>query len=367
MRNTIALIDLNCVEHNINRIREIAPESEILAIIKANAYGHGMLRIAEKLDDLGVAIFGVAFADEGVILRQAGYKQQIIVLVPETNGNAKLCCEFDLCPVIYSLDFAQALSESAAALGTTAKGHLFVDTGMNREGLRPDEIPEFMEKAKNVPNLVINGICTHFATSTSNISFAEKQLTLFENVLGHLKTQGFSFKYIHSANSGGLFNLHESQLNIIRPGIAIYGYPPAPELEKAYNLKPILTLKTRIVSVRKIFPGDTVGYGMEFISDKETNIATIPIGYGDGYFKSNVKKTQCLINGKRYNFVGTICMDVSMVDTGFDDVKTGDEVVLIGRQGNDYISAYEIADNIGTIPYEITSAIAARVPRVYVG
>lgn len=325
-----------------------------------------MLRIAEKLDALGINIFGVAFADEGVILRNAGFKQQIIVLVPETNGNAKICCEYGLCPVIYSLDFANALSESALEFNTIAVGHLFVDTGMNREGLRPDEIPDFMTKAQNLPNLDINGICTHFATSTSNISFAEKQLKLFENVVDNLKNSGFSFKYIHSANSGGLFNLHESQMNIIRPGIAIYGYPPAPELEELYSLKPILTLKTKVISVRKIFPGDTVGYGMEFISDRETHIATIPIGYGDGYFKSNVKKTQCLINGKRYNFVGTICMDVSMIDIGFDNIKDGDEVTLIGRQGDDYISAYEIADNTGTIPYEITSAIAERVPRVYI-
>lgn len=365
MRHTVALIDLNCLERNISRIGQIAPQSEIMAVIKANAYGHGMLRIAEKLDSIGIKMFGVAFADEGILLRDAGFKQEIIVLVPETNGNASLCARNNLSPVLYSLEFAIALSEAAVQAGITATAHLFVDTGMNREGLRPDKIPEFMNKASKLPNLDIIGICTHFATSTSDIKFASKQLGLFNSVLKELNNSGYSFKYVHAANSGGIINLPDSRFNVIRPGMTIYGYPPSYDLLDEFNLSPIMSLKTKVISVRKIFPGDTVGYGMEFISDKATLIATIPIGYGDGFFKSNAKGGYCLINGRKYFFVGTICMDVSMIDIGNDNIVAGDEVVLIGNQGDERITAYTLADISNTIPYEITTAISQRVPRVY--
>ena len=366
MRHTIAQISSKSLAHNIERIKSFSGQSQVIAIIKANAYGHGMVEVATELNKLGINYFGVAFADEGVILRQNGFTQNIIVLVPETNGNAKLCVEMDLTPVIYSYEFAETLSREALASGKTAKGHLFIDTGMNREGLRPHMALGFMQKAVTLPNLKIEGICTHFATSTSNMNFAEDQLTLFNKTLDELKSHGFEFQYKHAANSGAIINLPGSRFNLVRPGMTLYGYPPSEDMGDKLSLKPVMTLKTKVVSVRRIYKGDTVGYGLEYISDQERNIATIPIGYGDGYFRNLTHKAQCLINGKRYDFVGTICMDVSMIDVGDDYINIGDEVVLIGTQKDEFISAYELANLIGTIPYEITSAISARVPRIVI-
>jgi alanine racemase len=366
MRHTIAVISKQSLAHNVARIRSIAGEADIIAVIKANAYGHGMIGFASELIKLGINFFGVAYADEGIILRENGFSQKIIVLVPETNGNAKLCVDFDLTPVIYSFEFAEALSAEATAIGKQAKGHLFIDTGMNREGLRTAMVLDFMKKAESLKNLTIEGFCTHFATSTNNLTFANQQLNLFNQTLDELHNNGYEFKYKHAANSGGIVNLPESRMNLVRPGMTLYGYPPAADLEEILKLKPIMTLKTKVISVRRIYKGDTVGYGLEYISEKERSIATIPIGYGDGYMRGLTHKAQCLIGGNRYDFVGTICMDVAMIDIGDDDIKCGDEVVLIGRQGDDFISAYELSDKLGTIPYEVTSAISARVPRVYV-
>ncbi len=366
MRHTIAVISSKSLAHNVARIRSIAGESKIIAVIKANAYGHGMIGIATELTKLGIGVFGVAYADEGIILRENGFTQKIIVLVPETNGNAKLCVDYDLTPVIYSFEFAEALSREATAKGSLAKGHLFIDTGMNREGLSPAMALDFMEKAESLKNLEIEGICTHFATSTNNLTFANKQLDLFNQTLDLLNDNGYDFKYKHAANSGAIINLPESRFNLVRPGMTLYGYPPSADLEEVLNLKPILKLKTKVISVRRIFAGDTVGYGLEYISDKERSIATIPVGYGDGYSRGLTHKAQCLIGGKRYSFVGTICMDVAMIDIGDDEIKCGDEVVLIGWQGDEFISAYELSDKLGTIPYEVITAISARVPRIYV-
>lgn len=365
MRQTVAEISLINLAHNLNFIRAASGNSEIIAIVKANAYGHGIVEISRELSRLGVKFFGVAFSDEGVILRKAGIENTIIVLVPETNSNTKKCVDYNLTPVVYSLDFIHELNSYAAESGKTVNAHLFIDTGMSREGIAPKNALDFMKQSAQYSAVNINGICTHFATSTSDIVFAKKQLELFNSTIDVLEKAGFWFELKHAANSGAMVKLPESKFNAIRPGLTLYGVPPSYENDIDYALRPIMSVKTSVISVREINRGDTVGYSFAYVSDKKTKIATLPIGYGDGFLRALTNKAQCLINGKRYNLVGTICMDVCMADVLDDDIKEGDEVVIIGSQYSESISAYELAELAGTIPYEILAAISLRVPRVY--
>jgi len=365
MRQTVAEISFVNMAHNFNFIRAASPNSEIIAIVKANAYGHGIVEISRELSRLGVKFFGVAFSDEGVTLREAGIEGTIIILVPETNSNTKKCVDYNLTPVVYSLDFMHNLNKYALQSGKTVNAHLFIDTGMNREGIAPETSLEFMRQAAQYQAVNINGICTHFATSTSDIGFATKQLDLFNETIETLEKAEFYYELKHAANSGAIVKLPESKFNAIRPGLALYGLPPSFEQDIDYDVLPILTLKTSVISVREINPGDTVGYSFAYVSDKKTRIATLPLGYGDGFLRILTNKAQCLIKGKRYNLVGTICMDVCMVDIMSDDINVGDEVVIIGSQYDESISAYELAESAETIPYEILAAISLRVPRVY--
>jgi alanine racemase len=366
MRLTVTEISLANLAHNVKFLRDSVPHSDILAIVKANAYGHGMLEISAELNCLGVSIFGVAFADEGVSLRQSGIEGKIIVLVPETNGNAKLCVDYDLTPVAYHRDFLEILDSEANKQNKIANYHLFVDTGMNREGVRPEQSVDFMKFASGLKNIRHEGICTHFAAAWSSPQFTETQLILFNQTLGQLKSAGFEFNLIHAANSTAAIKNPESRFNVFRPGIALYGYPPTTNGDEDFPLKPVMTLKTKVSSVRRISKGETVGYSLKYISDAERNIATIPIGYGDGLFRNLTGIGECLIRGRRFKLVGTICMDSCMVDIGDEDIQPGEEVIIIGEQGNETINAYEIAEKLGTIPYEITTAISARVPRKYI-
>lgn len=364
MRATVAEISKKNLIHNVKSIKKIAPHTPIMAVVKANAYGHGILDTAKILKQAGVDFFGVAFTEEGVQLRKSGNTKPIIVLVPTFAEEARLFCEYDLQVAACSLEFIRGLSEEAVRQNSIVKAHLFIDTGMSREGIRWEDAVPFMQECSKLPNIEFVGVCTHFASAASDVQFAKKQLRLFLDTIKILKEAGFTYKYIHSANSSAIPNVPESHLTLIRPGMALYGYPPAPELSNVYNVKPVLTLKTRVIFIRRIQQGDSVSYDRKFIAKQPTTIATIPIGYGDGFFWNLTGKAQCLINGKRYNLVGAICMDESMVDVGDDNINIGDDVILIGKQGNESIDAYEVANKIGTIPYEILTAIAARVPRV---
>jgi alanine racemase len=366
MRSTVAEISKSNLKENLKFIRSLAPNTAVMAIVKANAYGHGILPVSDLLRSEGVEFLGVAFPEEGIRLRQSGDSGPIVVLVPAMAEEAMLFCEYDLQPAVSNMEFVEAMSKAASKLQVQAKLHLFIETGMNREGIYPEDTLKFLEYAKKLPNIEFIGICTHFATSSGDLEYAKLQLSIFNNLLDKLTSASHSFKYIHTSNSGAIANLPEARFNLVRPGMALYGYPPDKSLFGKFDVKPVLTLKSRVALIRRIKAGDTVGYGREFKASKDTSIATIPIGYGDGYFKTLTHKTQCLIAGKFYNMVGTICMDECMVELGDDDVRIGDEVILIGTQGKHSISAYDLSEKIGTIPYEITTAISARVPRIYV-
>ncbi|OGU14647.1 MAG: alanine racemase [Ignavibacteria bacterium GWB2_35_12] len=366
MRSTIAVINKSNLKHNLNRIREIAPNSKVMAIVKANAYGHGIVEISKFLEEFGVDYLGVAFADEGIIIREAGVKVPIVVLVPTFPEEAKKFVDYDLQASVSTYEFVKELSEQAVKAGKKVPVHLCIGTGMNREGIQPGDALHCMEKCKGMSNINFIGVCTHFATSSTDPVFVKRQLRLFTETIETLMQAGYNFPIIHTANSGAIANHPEAHFSIVRPGMSLYGYPPVPELADKLKVKPILMLKTKIVMMRKIRKGESVGYDRLFISPKPTTIATIPVGYGDGYFKTLTGKAQCLINGKKYNIVGTVCMDECMVDVGDDEINVGDEVVLIGNQGDEKITAMEIANKIGTIQYEVLTAISARVPRIYI-
>ena len=364
-RSTIAVINKNNIRFNFRRIKVLAPNSKVMAIVKANAYGHGIDEVAKVLYEENVDMFGVAFVDEAVRIRELGIKTPILVFFPSNDEESELICKHNLQVVASSYRTLEALSKVAVKHNVRIKAHLFIETGMNREGISHLRAPEFMKKCSNLENIDINGVCTHFATAPNNIEFAQKQLDIFLKTLNNLKQDGYKFEYVHASNSAGIVNLPQAHFNIVRPGMSLYGYPPEKHLLSKLQVRPVMTLKTNVFLTHRIKKGDSVGYSQLYVADKDTTIATLPIGYGDGYPRTLTGKGECLINGKRYDIVGSVCMDACMVDVGDDDVKLGDEVILIGNQGSETITAFDIAEKIGSIPYEITTAISARVPRTY--
>jgi alanine racemase len=366
MRATVAVINTNNLINNFKTIKAIAPKSQVMPIVKANAYGHGITEVSKILESAGANSFGVAFADEGIVIREAGIKIPIVVLVPTFPDEAQKFVEYDIQASVSSCDFMKALSEEAVKSGKTAKVHLCIGTGMNREGIQPGDAVQFMKKCAVLPNIEFIAACTHFATSSTDPAFVKRQLRLFNETLDNLKNAGFTFKHLHAANTGAIVNHPEAHFTIVRPGISIYGYTPVPEMANKLNVKPVLSLKTKIVMTRRIREGESVSYDRLYVSREPSTIATLPVGYGDGFFKSLTGKAQCLIKGKVYDIVGSICMDECMVDVGDDNVQTGYDVILIGAQGNKSILVPDVAHKAGTIPYEVLTAISARVPRVYI-
>lgn len=347
-------------------VRQRADARHVMAIVKANAYGHGMAECARIFREEGVDFLGVAFADEAAELRAAGDAGRIVVLTPPLPEEAGLFCEHELDVVACSLSAMEAFSRAAIQAGITLRAHLYIDTGMRRDGIEPEEAVAFMQSCAALPGLTFVGVCTHFATSDeADRTFALRQLALFNTALHDLEKAGFRFPLVHAANSGAVVNLPEAHFTLVRPGLTLYGYDPSQDAAEPPALRPVMTLRTRINSVRRVPPDTSVSYGRRYFTREDTWIATIPIGYGDGFMRLLSGKASCLIRGREFPVVGTICMDQCMVDTGDLAVEPGEEVVLIGRQQAAQLSAGELARRLGTIPYEVLTAISARVPRVY--
>jgi alanine racemase len=323
-----------------------------------------MIEVAHIIEP-HVDFFGVAVMSEGLTLRSYGITKPIVVMMPPDIYDAQHFCERDLQLVACSMDILRDFDAEARRFNKIMKAHLYIDTGMRRDGIEPHEAKAFMDECASLSNVRIIGICTHLASSDdADTAFTERQLVLFENTLRELANAGYSFAYVHAGNSGALFKHSRAHFNLIRIGLSLYGIAPASVSESP--LQPVLSLKTRVNALRRIEAGDSVSYGRKFISEKATTIATIPIGYGDGYSRMLSGKAECLLHGKRFPIVGAICMDECMIDAGDEEVKLGDEVVLIGAQGDEYISARELSEKMNTIPYEVTSMITWRVPRVVV-
>jgi len=372
IRPTWAEINLDNVRHNIMEIRRvISPSVKLCAVVKANAYGHGAVEVAREALACGASYLSVAFLDEAIELRENGITSPVLILGFTPENQFDKIIEHNITQTIYNVESAKALSDCAIKLGKKAKVHIKIDTGMSRIGFCPEVCyKDEFKKLFSLPGLEIEGIFTHFSRADErDRSWTNEQFRLFSEVLNFIEKSGYNIPLKHAANSAGIIEYPETHLDMVRPGIILYGLYPSDEVSKnLINLKPVMSFKTRVSNVKVLPKGKAISYGGAFVTQRESIIATLPVGYADGFSRLLSSKAQVLIKGKRAPIVGRICMDQCMVDvTDIQPlVSIGDEVVLIGESGNDRISTEEITNLIGTINYEVVCGISKRVPRVYI-
>jgi len=368
-RPTFAKIDLDALEHNYIQLRKrVGQDVDIMAVVKADAYGHGAVPIASNLEKLGANWFGVAFCEEGILLREGGITSPILVLGGIYFGEAEKAHKYDLTPVVFSVDHARELSSQAVDLGLDFTVHIKVDTGMSRIGLMyEDNAADNVEKIIGLPNINVQGILSHFATVTFDLGNGYwNQMSRFHKLLEELEKRGINPPIKHIANSSGCMASPRPALNLVRPGIMLFGVYPDKSFVKLMDLKPVFSLTTEIFHLKTVKTGSAVSYEGAFVTKRETKIATLPMGYADGLSRRLSNVGSVLVRGKRVPIIGNVCMDMCMVDvTDVQGVKKGDEVVIIGKQGSGEITAGEVADLCGAIPYEIFCNINHRVSRIY--
>ena len=361
-------VDLENIKFNLNQVKKNIPEdTKIMAVVKADAYGHGVLPVAKAALEGGADRLAVALPEEGKELRENDFKLPIQILGEVLPNQIPILVENDLIPTISKLDTVQKLNELAEKKDIIKKVHVKIDTGMGRIGVFPDDAINFIKKVDSYDNIDIEGIMTHFAKADEeDKSYTYKQWERFQSVIDKLKEIDIKIPIKQAANSATIIDLPEFSLNMVRPGIMMYGLRPSHEVDESFKLKPALSWKAKIVYLKEVPPGTGISYGTTYVTKRKAKIATIPMGYADGFSRLLSNKGEVLINGKRAPIRGRVCMDQFMVDvTDIDNVNIGDELVLIGKQGNDELTATEMADLIGTINYEITCDITKRVPRVY--
>jgi len=365
---TWAEIDLDAVAGNVSAFkRHVGQKVQVMAVVKANAYGHGAVPVAKAALEAGATLLAVHRAGEGVELRQAGIHAPILVMGYTPPDGAPAVVRWRLTPSVITLDAARALSREAASVGATVPLHVKVDTGMSRWGLLPDEVVEFARALRDLPSLALEGIFTHFATADwMDTRHVLSQLEVFQCVVADVRRAGIPVPLVHAANSAATMRLSETHFNAVRIGIAMYGMEPSREWPPVFPIHPALTLKSTVNRIRKLPPGSGISYGRTFVTEQPTVAALVPVGYGDGYHRSLSNKGCVLIRGQRAPVLGRVCMDQCVVDvTHIPGVLQDDEVVLIGRQGQEVISAEEVARLAGTINYEVTTSLLPRVDRLY--
>ena len=362
---TIAEIDLDSLAYNYHQIRSrVHSDAKILAVVKDNGYGHGAVVIARELERLGVDLLGIAIADEGVELRDGGVKKPILILCGIYEEEIDKVIEYDLIPIVFDGEIGKSLSDQANRRNKRVKVHLKFDTGMGRLGVPVAGAREFIEHMKGFTNLVIDGVVSHF--SMADEEYTRTQLKTFTRVAEFCRGEGIKPTYWHISSSASMIDFPDSWFNLIRPGIMIYGSYPSREYIGRIALRPVMRLRTAIGFLKRVPAGTRISYGGTYITRRESLIATLPIGYGDGYNQRLSNGGEILLRGKRVPVVGRICMDMTMVDvTDVEGVSRGDEVVLMGKQGGEEITVEEIAGKIGTISYEVLCMAGKRVPRVY--
>lgn len=370
-RPTRAEIDLTAIATNVQTALRLAgPGTAVMAVVKADAYGHGAVPVARVALGAGATWLGVAIPEEAVALRAAGIRSRILVLGPIPPEQAPLVVAHDLDQCVADIAQASALSREAEARGAAVRLHLKVDTGMSRVGAPPQRAADLLTRMAALPGVRCVGLMTHFAESDAeDPSFTRAQLTRFEAVHRTLRAAGHAVPLRHAANSAGLLRHPDARLEMVRPGIMLYGCHPCRHRRSGDALlTPALRLRTGISQLKDLSPGGTVSYGRTFVASHDTRIATLPIGYADGLPRLLSGRGHALIRGRRVPIVGRVCMDMTMVDvTEVPDAGVGDEAVLIGSQGNETITAEDVAELAGTISYEILCRISPRVPRVYMG
>ncbi len=371
IRPTRAEVDLGALVRNVRALRSVAPGVALLAMVKADAYGHGAGLIARALETEGVEMLGVALVEEGLALRQAGVGAEILVLGGAYEGGWEAMVQASLYPAVFREDQLEALAAAARKLGTVPRAHLKVDTGLARLGAQPGEVPALLARARAL-QVDLQGVMSHFANADlADAGVTQEQLKKFRAVLAQVDAAGFRPRWRHLANSAAMVALPSARegehLNLVRPGLALYGLSPAPWIVLPQPLEPVLSWKTAVVHLKTVPPGTAVSYGGTWTARRPTRIATLPVGYADGYPRRLSNRGQVLVRGQRVPLVGRVCMDLCMVDvTDVPGVALGDEVVLLGRQGTEEVGAVELAGWLETIPYEVLCGVGARVPRVAV-
>lgn len=365
-RPTWLNIDMDAVANNVQQIRSIiGDEVALLAVVKANAYGHGAVAVSTTALLNGATYLGVASINEAMELREAGITSPILILGYTPAWAAELVVRYDVTINLYDIELARHFDRTAREMNQTIKAHVKVDTGMGRLGILPNEVTTFFRAISKLANVEIEGVFTHFSVADTDDNYTKQQIESFDYVLETLQAGGYKFKYIHAANAPGLLRHQKAHYNMVRAGIALHGLQPDPKTPLPEGFRPALSWKTTIAQVKRLPAGAFVGYGNTYRTRNAEKIAVIPVGYADGFRRAPRHWGHVLVKGQRAPIIGRVSMDMTMINVNdVDDVKIGDEVVLIGEQGDDAITAEQVAAQLGTSNYEVVSTILARVPRV---
>ena len=367
-RPTWVEIDLNALRHNLLAVKKrIGPQIKILGIVKADAYGHGDYEVSRVLLNNGVEMLGIAILEEGIQLRNTGIKAPLLLLGGVFEEQIDSIIHYDVTPTVYDLKLAEVLSKKATYFNKKLKVHVYVDTGMGSIGVKHDNAVEFVKFVKNLKNLIIEGIYTHCSSSDEKDSaFTNVKIKRFRDVLAALDSMNARIPLRHMANSGAILGYPEAYFTMVRPGLSLYGLYPSADVSRDIGIRPVMSFKTRIIHIKDMESGDVVGYDRAYRITKPTRVATLHLGYDDGYNRLLSNQGEVLIRGKKASIIGRVCMDQCFVDvTNIKDVSVGDEAVLYGSQGQETIPIESIAKQLNTIPYEVTCSISKRVPRIY--
>lgn len=363
---TWAEIDLNAIRHNYRVLQRLAGKAKILAVVKADAYGHGMVEVASLLQRQGVGWFGVSDIFEGIRLRQAGIRKPILLFESTLSAHAKPIIDYTLIPTVCTWELASSLNRYAQKVKKKVNVHVKVDTGMGRLGVGYAQAPAFILGLRRLRNLRLEGVYTHFPVADTDRRFTHRQIRQLADLIEKLKKNGIRLRYVHAANSMGLAGYKAQILNLVRPGLMLYGLYPRPELEKKVSLRPVMSVHSRIIFLQKIEKGRSISYGRMFIAPGPMTVATLPIGYSDGYLRGLSGRAFVLVEGRRCPVLGRVTMDQTVVDVSkVRKPRLGMPVVILGKQRNAEISADDIARAAGTISYEIVCSLGSRLPHVY--
>jgi len=367
LRPTIVEVSLARLAENFHAIQAAVSPAVVMPILKANAYGHGLVPVARHLASLGARTFGVAFLEEAVALREAGVTQPILVMGGIFGDQIPIFLRHGLTMTASSLDKMKQIDETAGRAGVTARVHLKIDTGMERIGVHYYSARGLLERAAECRHSAVEGIYSHFANADAvDLTSARVQLARLLEVLEWYDKQGVKSPVRHIANSGAVLQLPESYLDLVRPGILLYGVYPSSEVRRTIAVKPALSLRSHVVYFKVVRPGHPVSYGSTWETDHPVRVVTVPVGYGDGYFRALSNVAHVLIRGRKYPVVGRVCMDQIMVNIEWDTAYNGDVVTLLGADGDELITCEHLAEWAGTIPYEVLTNLNTRIPRVYV-
>lgn len=370
-RRARADIDLAAVRHNVERLASLAPDAELMAVVKADGYGHGAAHVATAALEGGARWLGVALVEEGIELREAGVEVPVMVLSEPPVDAAEAVVEHGLTPVVYRRPWIEALAKAAADRGSgRPRGvHVKVDTGMHRAGCDDGEAVDVARTVGRHDELVLDGLMTHFAVADEpDHPATDDQVERFARVRAELLAEGHAPRVVHAANSAATILRSETHHDLVRCGIAIYGVPPAPDLAGMVELRPAMSLRSEVSQVRRVRGGEGISYGLRYRVSRSSTVAVVPLGYGDGVPRRlGDVGGEVLVRGRRRPIAGTVTMDQLMVDCGDEPTEVGDEVVLLGAQGSEEITAIEWALRLDTIGYEITCGVGSRVPRRYSG